>query len=99
MFACAPTGSGKTLAFIVPILTHLKVLSVQYCIPYSSHPPTLYFKLVCGCLILSHVRVCVACLFSFCAPMQGPQRSGFRAVVLSPTRELAQQVSIQYIYF
>ena len=29
MFACAPTGSGKTLAFIVPILAHLKVLTLS----------------------------------------------------------------------
>jgi len=36
VFACAPTGSGKTLAFIVPILAHLKVLTISMCcyIPY-----------------------------------------------------------------
>ena len=42
VFACAPTGSGKTLAFIVPILAHLKVSTIN-----SLLQITLYGKSKC----------------------------------------------------
>ena len=77
LFGCAPTGSGKTAAFIIPMLLRLKVCKSRCHLSFFSYPANKTRSVSCCCC---------------CCYCKQTATGKLRGVVVSPTRELAQQL-------
>lgn len=84
ILAKARTGSGKTGAYCIPVVQ--KVLSVK-----SVRPPPLLCRLPEPQHVLEMLTVSLSPLQSL--ELSDPNRQQTRALILVPTRELAEQVT------
>ena len=99
----ARTGSGKTAAFAIPLLEKLKAHSAKVCLITRILLPLCVCMCVCVCACVSvSVYLCVFASSHLSHFLPSPCflasllfvlffQVGIRAIILAPTRELAEQ--------